>query len=67
MQSKIRSLASDTLVYGVSTVMGRFMTFMLTPLYTNYMSKSEIGAIAGLYAMIALVNIAYSIDRKSVV
>lgn len=65
MQSKIRALASDTLVYGVSTVMGRFMTFMLVPLYTNYMSKSEIGAIAGLYAMIALVNIAYSMGMEA--
>ena len=65
MQSKIRSLASDTLVYGVSTVIGRFMTFLLTPLYTNYMSKSEIGAIAGLYAMIALVNIAYSMGMEA--
>lgn len=64
MQSKIRSLASDTLIYGVSTVLGRFMTFMLTPLYTNFMSASEIGAITGIYAVIAFVNIAYSLGME---
>lgn len=64
MQSKIRSLASDTLVYGVSTVIGRFMTFMLTPLYSNYMTASEIGAIAGIYSVIALVNVAYSLGME---
>lgn len=64
MQSKIRSLATDTLIYGVSTVIGRFMTFMLVPLYTNFMTASEIGAIAGIYAVIAFVNIAYSLGME---
>ena len=64
MQSKIRSLASDTLVYGVSTVLGRFLTFLLTPLYTNYLSKEEIGDVTALYAMIAFVNIVYSLGME---
>jgi len=61
MQSKIRSLASDTVVYGVSTVIGRFLTFFLTPLYTNYLSASEIGDVTAIYSMIALVAIVYSL------
>lgn len=65
MQSKIRALASDTLVYGVSTVLGRFLTFLLTPLYTNYLSKEEIGDVTALYAMIAFVNIVYSLGMES--
>jgi O-antigen/teichoic acid export membrane protein len=64
MQSKIRALASDTLVYGVSTVLGRFLTFLLTPLYTNYLSKEEIGDVTALYAMIAFVNIVYSLGME---
>ena len=64
MQSKIRSLASDTIVYGVSTVMGRFLTFLLTPLYTNFLSASEIGDVTAIYAMIAFVNIVYSLGME---
>lgn len=40
------------------------MTFMLTPLYTNYMSASDIGDIATLYSAIALVNIVYSFGME---
>jgi O-antigen/teichoic acid export membrane protein len=64
MQSKLRSLASDTIVYGVSTVAGRFLTFLLTPLYTNYLSASEIGDVSAIYAMIAFVNIVYSLGME---
>jgi O-antigen/teichoic acid export membrane protein len=60
MHGKLRSLATDTIVYGVSTVAGRFLTFLLTPLYTNYLSREEIGNVSAVYAMIAFVNIAYS-------
>lgn len=64
MRSKITSLASDTLVYGVSTVVGRFLTFLLTPLYTNYLSPSEMGEVAAIYSMIAFVNILYSLGME---
>lgn len=64
MRSKITSLASDTLVYGVSTVLGRFLTFMLTPLYTNYLSASEIGEVTAIWSMIAFVNIIYSLGME---
>ncbi len=64
MQSKIRSLASDTLVYGVSTVLSRFLTFLLTPLYTNFLAASEIGDVTAIYAAIAFVNILYSLGLE---
>lgn len=64
MQAKIRSLASDTLVYGVSTILQRFLSFLLTPLYTNYLTKGEIGDVSAIYAMIAFVNIAYSLGME---
>lgn len=60
MLAKLRSLASDTVVYGISTVLGRFLTFLLTPLYTNYVTKSELGDTAYLYSLIAFVNVVYS-------
>lgn len=64
MQSKIRTLASDTLVYGVSTMAGRFLTFLLTPLYTNFLTASQIGDVTAIYAVIAFVNIIYSLGLE---
>ncbi|MBI2793917.1 MAG: oligosaccharide flippase family protein [Ignavibacteria bacterium] len=64
MHSKIRSLATDTVVYGVSTVLGRFLTFFLTPLYSNFLSASEIGDVAAIYAMIAFIGIVYSLGLE---
>lgn len=64
MSSKISRLASDTVVYGISTVLSRFLTFLLTPLFTNYLSKTEIGEVAAIYAMIAFVNILYSLGME---
>jgi O-antigen/teichoic acid export membrane protein len=60
MLAKLRALSSDTLIYGVSTVLGRFLTFLLTPLYTNYVSPAELGDTAYLYSLIAFVNVLYS-------
>ena len=64
MSSSIRSLASDTVVYGMSTVLSRFLTFLLTPLFTNFLTKQEVGEISGIYAMIAFVNILYSLGME---
>jgi len=64
MSPSISSLASDTLVYGVSTVLARFLTFLLTPLFTNYLTKQEVGEVTGIYAMIAFVNIVYSLGME---
>ena len=51
-------------MYGVSTVLGRFLTFLLTPLYTNYLTAGEIGDVTAIYAMIAFVNILYSLGLE---
>jgi len=64
MKSGLRGLASDTLVYGISTILQRFLTFLLTPLYSNVMTPSQVGDVASIYAVIAMVNIAYSLGME---
>jgi O-antigen/teichoic acid export membrane protein len=59
--SKLRSLASDTAIYGVSTIVQRFLTFLLTPFYTNYLAPAEFGEMTYLYALIPFANIVYSL------
>lgn len=61
MSLSLRSLASDTAIYGISTIAGRFLTFLLTPFYTHYLSgPAEYGHIATIYTAIAFINIVYS-------
>jgi len=65
MSSKIKALLSDTAVYGVSTIVGRFLTFLLTPLYTNYLLPEELGIFVTIFSYIAFVNIAFSFGMES--
>ena len=65
MQSRIKSLASDTLIYGVFTVVGRFLTFLLTPIYSNYLTKTELGDITTFFSYIAFLNITFAIGMDS--
>ncbi len=65
MTSKLRRLGSETAIYGVSTVLGRFLTFFLTPLYTHVIEPAELGEVANLFALIAFANIFYSFGLES--
>ena len=59
MIEKIGRLGTETAVYGVSTVVGRFLTFLLTPFYANILSPGDLGIVATLYSYIAFLNIVY--------
>ncbi len=65
MLNKIKSLAGDTMVYGFFQIIGRFLTFLLTPLYTNYLSSTELAEVTYLYAIIAFLNIIFSFGIES--
>ncbi len=65
MSGRMKSLASDTLIYGVFTIIGRFLTFLLTPLYSNYMTASEVGDIQNINAVFAFLLIIYSFGMES--
>jgi O-antigen/teichoic acid export membrane protein len=46
----IRKLASQTAIYGLSSIFGRFLNYLLVPLYTYYFSAEEYGVVAEFYA-----------------
>lgn len=60
MKSRVLSLAKDTLIYGVFILIGRFLTFLLTPFYTNYLTVEEVGDIGNIFSLIAFANVLYS-------
>ncbi|MBM4157974.1 MAG: hypothetical protein FJ216_04235 [Ignavibacteria bacterium] len=65
MFDKILRLSKDTLIYGTSTIIGRFLIFLLVPVYTNVFPPAEYGIVANLYAYIAILNVFFSIGLES--
>lgn len=51
--SALRKLAGQTAIYGVSSILGRVMTFLLTPMYTRVFLRAEYGIVTELYAFVA--------------
>jgi O-antigen/teichoic acid export membrane protein len=53
----IKKLLGQTAVYGLSSILGRTMNFLLVPLYTTYFGPSEYGVISQLYALVAFLMV----------
>lgn len=53
--SKMKSLAKDTAIYGASSIIGKFLNWLLVPLYTIVLKDpGEYGIVTNLYAWTAL-------------
>ena len=64
-EQKMKSLAKETAIYGVSSIVGKFMNWLLVPLYTFVLSSSaEYGIVTNLYAWTAflLVVLTYGME-----
>lgn len=59
MLNKLKELTKDTAIYGISTMVGRFLNFILVPFFTNIFDPNQYGYVMILYAYIALFNIVY--------
>ncbi len=46
----LKKLASQTAIYGLSSIIGRFLNYLLVPLYTYYFAPAEYGVVAEFYA-----------------
>ncbi|MEM9896846.1 MAG: oligosaccharide flippase family protein, partial [Bacteroidota bacterium] len=57
--SLYRKLASETAIYGLSSVAGRLLNYLLVPLYTAFFQPAEYGIVTELYAFVAFLNILY--------
>lgn len=52
----MKALAKDTAIYGLSSIVGRFLNYLLVPLYTHIISAENggYGIVTNLYAYVAL-------------
>ena len=66
MRDQLKSLSKETLVYGSSTVIGRFLNFLLVPFYVNVLrSTAEYGMVTSVYTYIGFLNVFYTLGLES--
>lgn len=55
--ASLKSLAKDTAIYGLSSIIGRFLNYLLVPIHTSAMSAQSggYGVVTNVYAWVALV------------
>lgn len=46
----LKKLASQTAIYGLSSIFGRFLNYLLVPLYTYYFTATQYGVVSEFYA-----------------
>ena len=61
MLRELRGLARETAVYGLSTVLGRLLSFLLTPLFSHLLVPGDNGAMQSIYACIAFLAVVYGL------
>ena len=57
LMSPIRRLASQTAVYGLSSILGRFLNYLLVPLYTYSFAARDYGVVSEFYAYAGFLSV----------
>ena len=47
----LEKLAKQTAVYGISTIVVRFLSYLLTPYYTRIFGQETYGIVTDVYAL----------------
>ncbi|OGX88328.1 oligosaccharide flippase family protein [Hymenobacter glacialis] len=63
--SVVKKLASQTAVYGVSSIVGRVLTYLLVPVYTAAFAAAEYGVVTGLYAYVSFLNVVFTYGMET--
>ncbi len=61
----LEKLAKQSAIYGVSTIVGRLLSYLLTPYYTRIFGQSEFGVITDIYAMIPFMLVLLTLGMES--
>ena len=57
--SNLKSLAKDTAIYGMSSILGKLINFLLVPLYTSQLAVESggYGVVTHIYSIVALLQV----------
>ncbi|MEM6261325.1 MAG: oligosaccharide flippase family protein [Bacteroidota bacterium] len=57
MRQVLKKLAGQAAVYGISSVLGRLLNILLTPIFTNKLAIGAFGIVSYFYSYIAFANV----------
>ena len=61
----LEKLAKQTAIYGISTIVGRFLSYLLTPFYTRLFAEGTYGIITDVYALIPFALVVLTMGMES--
>ena len=64
---KLQTIAKDTAIYGLSSIIGRFLNYLLVPLYTAQLSAASggYGVITNVFAYVALILVVLTFGMET--
>jgi O-antigen/teichoic acid export membrane protein len=62
---KLQRLAGETVLYGLGSIVPRFLSFLLVPLHTSVFSPEDYGVITKIYAYVGVVNIVFMFGMET--
>lgn len=63
--SQLKRLAGDTAIYGISSILGKSINYLLVMLHTSVFLREELGVFTYLYAYVAFLNIIYTFGMET--
>jgi len=61
----LKKLVNQTVIYGLSSVIGRLLNYLLVPLYTRYFMPAEYGVVTEMYAYVAFLVVALTYGMET--
>jgi O-antigen/teichoic acid export membrane protein len=62
----LRKLAGQSAIYGLSSIIGRFLNYLLVPIHTNiFKQPGEYGVVTEIYAYISFLTILYTYGMET--
>ncbi|MEO5571751.1 MAG: polysaccharide biosynthesis C-terminal domain-containing protein [Bacteroidia bacterium] len=61
----IRKLAGQTAIYGLSSIIGRLLNYLLVPFYTRIFTPSEYGIVSELFAYVSFIMILFTYGMET--
>lgn len=63
--SNLKNLAGQTAIYGLSSILGRSINFLLIIIYTAYLSEADLGSFTSIYALVGFLNIVFTYGMET--
>lgn len=62
---KLKKLAGETVLYGLGSIIPRFLNFLLVPLHTDVFVPEEFGILSKILAYVAVFNVIYMFGMET--